>query len=85
MPKHLSYFKPGEAPSINHLNQIVEEIKRLQNIRGARDILVTHQATGVLITRQPHIMTIDDKYRREKPYNQSDRVRRLGDLIRGEL
>ncbi len=79
-------FKAGEkiAGMREKLNALVREVNRLRNIQG-EGIQVSHTANGVLISMPKQRLTIDDKYELDKDLNESNLVRRLGDLKYGDL
>lgn len=85
--EHLELFGAFERITPTKMNRIVRELRRLQNIQVGKnsDLTVVHTSGGVIIDRTPRIMTVDDKYKLDEVYNQSDYVRRLGDLRTGDI
>jgi len=83
--KEIRIFKAGDYASASELNIIVEEVRRLQNIKGGRGIQVTHSAAGVLLEVVRRFLTVDDKYLLNTKYNQSDAIQRLCDHKLGDI
>lgn len=82
----LKLFKPGEKLSgmRQKLNALVRELKRLRNIQGA-GIIVSHTTSGILLAVPKTPLTIDDKYLLDSDYNMNTMVRRLCDLMSGDI
>ena len=86
MPRDIPLFRKGEKLSASKLNVLVEELRRLQNVKGGEGVKVVHTKNGIIISRQRRILTVDDRYRLDvRRLNSSDLIRRLGDLHEGDI
>jgi len=77
----LPYVSKGQPITAEAWNSLVDEIRRLQNIKGDRqsDITVKQTRNGLLIGRNQKFIMIDDLYLLDSPANESTRVVRRCD------
>lgn len=81
----LDSFESGKPISAEKLNSLVEAVNVLQNVIAGDGIEVDNTATGLIISAVREMLTIDDRYKLDTKYNQSDRVQRKADQKQGDI
>jgi hypothetical protein len=86
--KNLEYFTSNRNLSVEtavKLNNLVDELKRLQNVSGSNGILVSQNANGIFISIAEQQLEIDDKQKLDENYNNSTKVQRNCDTKLGDI